>query len=70
MINNGTFKKHKTGYFPKAFNGSTADKDLKQYQIELGTDSLLCINIGQNQIKSCVSLVSRGGRGEVEGNLP
>ena len=45
MLNKRTFKKH--CYFPELFIGTTADKYLKQYQIELNANSLLGINIVQ-----------------------
>ena len=58
MLDNETFKKQKTGYCPELFIGTPADKYLKQYQIETDTDPLLVIDIVQNQIKRCISLVS------------
>ena len=44
MVNNRTFKKHKTGYFPELFIDSTAEKYLRQYQIELNATQWLLID--------------------------
>ena len=43
MLNSKTFKKRKTGYFSELFIGTTAEKYLKQYQIEIDTNSLSVI---------------------------
>ena len=43
MLNDKTFKKRKTGYFFELFIGTTTEKYLKQYQIEIDTNSLLVI---------------------------
>ena len=58
MLNNRTFKKHEPVYFPELFIGTTANKYPKQCQIELDSNSLLGINVVQNQIKSYVSFMS------------
>ena len=41
IVNNRTFKKRESDYFSELFIGSTVNKCLKQYQIELDTNSLL-----------------------------
>ena len=58
MLNNRNSTNMKTGCFPELVIGTTANKHLNQYQIELDNNSLLAKKIVKNQIKSCVSFVS------------